>query len=119
MFSSDNSNLLSALGTILRGAIYSSTERNAHMLVERKFAHLSPDQISFYDETLKKQIEGSYRDDGKKIHVRSEVYGARSAPRGGCFDHYEVKLLAQKVLSELARDAEKVTAKSHGLKKAA
>jgi hypothetical protein len=33
------------------------------MLVERKFAHLSPDQVSFYDESLKKQIEGSYRDD--------------------------------------------------------
>ena len=100
------------------------------MLLDRNFVHLSPDQVSFYDETLKKQIEGSYRDDGKKIHVHSEVYGARSAPRGGCFDHYEVKLLAQKVLSELARDAEKVlselardaekvTAKSHGYKKAA
>jgi hypothetical protein len=42
----------------------------------------------------------------KKIHVMHQVYGARSAPRGGCFDHYEVKLLAQKVLGELARDAE-------------
>ena len=97
------------------------------MLVERKFAHLSPDQLSFYDETLKKQIEGSYRDDGKKIYVHSEVYGARSAPRGGCFNHFEVKLLAQKVLSglardsesKLARDAEKDTAKSHSYKKAA
>jgi hypothetical protein len=93
------------------------------MLVEIKFAHLSPDQLSFYDETLKKQIEGSYRDDGKKIHVHSEVYGARSAPRGGCFNHFEVELLAQKVLRELARDAEhdaeKDTAKSHSYKKAA
>jgi hypothetical protein len=59
-----------------------SSKRSPHMLVERKFAHLSPDQLSFYDETLKKQIEGSYRDDGKKIHVHSEVYGARSAPPG-------------------------------------
>jgi len=89
------------------------------MLVERNFAHLSPDQVSFYDETLKKQIEGSYRDDGKKIHVMHQVYGARSAPRGGCFNHFEVELLAQKVLSELARDAEKDTAKSHSYKKAA
>ena len=89
------------------------------MFSDRNFAHLSPDQVSFYDETLKKQIEGSYTDDGKKIHVMHQVYGARSAPRGGCFDHYEVKLLAQRVLSELARDAEKVTARSHGYKKAA
>ena len=98
------------------------------MFSDRNFAHLSPDQVSFYDETLKKQIEGSYTDDGKRIHVRSmNVYGARSASRGGCFNHYEVKLLAQKVLSELARDAEsklaryaeKDTAKSHSLKKAA
>ena len=96
------------------------------MLVARNFAHLRPDQISFYDETLKKQIEGSYTDDGKKIHVMHQVYGARSAPRGGCFNHFEVKLLAQKVLSELARDAEsklardaeKDTAKSHSLKAA-
>ena len=89
------------------------------MLVDSNFAHLSPDQVSFYDETLKKQIEGSYTYDGKKIHVRSQVYGARSAPRGGCLDHYEVELLVQKVLTELARDAEKDTAKPHSLKKAA
>jgi hypothetical protein len=96
------------------------------MLVEKNFVHLSPDQISFYDETLKKQIEGSYTDDGKKIHVRSQVYGARSAPRGGCFDHSEVKSLALKLLSDLARDTEsktardeKDTAKQHSYKKAA
>src|SRR5215469_3997289 len=97
------------------------------MFSDRNFAHLSPDQVSFYDETLKKQIEGSYTDDGKKIHVMHQVYGARSAPRGGCFNHFEVELLAQKVLSELARDAEsklardagKGTAKPHRYKKAA
>jgi hypothetical protein len=89
------------------------------MLVERNFTYLSPDQVSFYDETLKTQIEGSYRDDGKVIHVRSVKYGAKSAPRGGCFDHYEVALLAQKILRELARDAEKDTAESHSYKKAA
>lgn len=89
------------------------------MLADRNFVHLNPDQVSFYDETLKKQIDGSYRDDGKKIHVRSQVYGARSVPRGGCFDHNEVKLLAQKVLSDLARDAEAVPAESPSYKKVA
>jgi len=97
------------------------------MLVEKNFVHLNPDQISFYDETLKKQIEGSYTDDGKKIHVRSQVYGARSAPRGGCFDHSEVKSLAHKILSELALDTEsqlarrdeKDAAETHRYKKAA
>jgi hypothetical protein len=84
----------------------------------------TPDQISFYDESLKKQIEGSYRYDGKAIHVCSVKYGYRSAPRGGCLDHIEVDLLAQKTLSELARDvearnAEKASATSHSYKKAA
>jgi hypothetical protein len=68
--------------------------------------HLSPDQISFYDETLKKQIEGSYRCDGKAIHVASQEYGARSAPRGGIIDIFALNLFAQKVLRELAHDAE-------------
>ena len=36
--------------------------------------------MCFYDETLKKQIEGFYKYDGKAIHVSSYVYGARSAP---------------------------------------
>ena len=71
--------------------------------------HMAPDQVSFYDEALKKQIEGSYRYDGKAIHVASQVYGARSAR--ACFDgrvdQSAVDLLAQKVLSELARDTEK------------
>ena len=95
---------------------------------------MTPDQISFYDETLKKQIEGSYTYDGKAIHVRSMyVYGARSAPvRLTRFpDHYAVESFAKKVLSELARDAEqkvlselaryaeKDSTKSHSLKKAA
>ena len=83
--------------------------------------YMTPDQISFYDETLGKQIEGSYRYDGKAIHVASQVYGARSAPArfDGRFDQSAVDLLAQKVLSELARDAEKDSAKSHSYKKAA
>ena len=42
-------------------------------------AHMSTDQISFYDESLKKQIEGSFVSDGKEIHV-SSVYGTESFP---------------------------------------
>ena len=80
---------------------------------------MATDQISFYDETLKKQIEGSYRDDGKAIHVSSQKYGAKSVSRGRCFDHYEIVLLVQKVLSGLASDAEQETVTSHIYKKAA
>jgi hypothetical protein len=82
---------------------------------------MTPDQIFFYDETLKKQIEGSYRYDGKAIHVASQEYGARSARThfDGPFHQIAVDLLAQKLLSELARDAEKDTATSHSYKKAA
>jgi len=99
--------------------------------------------MSFYDETLKKQIEGFYKYDGKAIHVSSWEYGARSAPPlfsvlGRFPDHNAVELFAKqvlselsrdaeqkvlsekvKVLSELARDAEKDSATSHSLKKAA
>jgi hypothetical protein len=77
----------------------------------------TPNKISFYDESLKKQIEGNYRYDGKAIHVISMEYGARSAPRGVCLDHNEVDLLAQKVLSELARDAEKDYSAKHSYEK--
>jgi hypothetical protein len=75
----------------------------------------STDQISFYDEALKKQIEGSYRTDGKAVHVRSVKYGIKSAPYGhfGTFvDQEALDLLAQKLLSELAREAGADT-KSH------
>jgi hypothetical protein len=105
------------------------------MLVIRDYVHLSPDQVSFYDETLKKQIEGSYRYNGKAIHVASVKYGARSAPTayfGTSVDHFAIASYArqllselardaekQKALSELARDAEKGTANSQSYKKAA
>ena len=67
--------------------------------------------MCFYDETLKKQIEGFYKYDGKAIHVSSYVYGARSAPPlfsvlRSFPDHNAVELFAKQVLSELARDAE-------------
>lgn len=69
--------------------------------------HLASDQISFYDENLKKQVEGSYRTDGRTVHVRSIEYGIKSAPYGdlGTFpDQAGLNLLAQKLLSELASD---------------
>jgi hypothetical protein len=69
-------------------------------------AHMATDQISFYDESLKKQIEGTFISDGKKIHIRS-VYGNKSVPYGdlgACIDHNSQVLLVQKLLGELARD---------------
>ena len=69
-------------------------------------AHMAPDQISFYDESLKKEIEGTFISDGKSIHIRS-AYGNKSVPYsdlGACIDHNSQVLLAQKLLSELARD---------------
>jgi len=86
------------------------TKSNGHLN-----GHLMPDQISFYDETLKKQIEGCYTYDGKAIHVRSVKYGLRSAPDGGRIDHVALDLFAQEVLGELARDAEKDSARPHSL----
>jgi len=67
---------------------------------------MSHDQVSFYDESLKKQIEGSFVSDGKSIHVFS-AYGNKSVPYGdlgACIDHNAQVLLVQKLLSELARD---------------
>lgn len=67
---------------------------------------MSTDQISFYDESLKKQIEGSFVSDGKEIRV-SSVYGIKSfsySDLGACIDYNAQVLLVQKVLSELARD---------------
>ena len=67
---------------------------------------MAKDQVSFYDESLKKQIEGNFVLDGKSIHV-SSVYGIKSVPYGdlgACIDHNAQVLLVQKILSELARD---------------
>jgi hypothetical protein len=67
---------------------------------------MTTDQISFYDESLKKQIEGSFVSDGKSIHVFS-AYGNKSVPYndlGASIDHDAQVLLVQKLLSELARD---------------
>jgi hypothetical protein len=67
---------------------------------------MATDQISFYDEILKKQIEGTFISDGKSIHIRS-AYGNKSVPYsdlGACIDHNSQVLLAQKLLRGLARD---------------
>ena len=67
---------------------------------------MATDQISFYDESLKKQIEGTFISDGKSIHIRSE-YGNKSVPYndlGASIDHNAQVLFVQKLLSELARD---------------
>jgi hypothetical protein len=75
----------------------------------RTAAQMATDQVSFYDESLKKQIDGSYVSDGKSIHV-SSLYGYKSASYsdlGACIDQNAQVLLAQKLLSELARDAAK------------
>jgi hypothetical protein len=67
---------------------------------------MATDQISFYDESLKKQIEGSFISDGKSIHI-SSAYVAKSLPYndlGACIDYNTQVLLVQKVLSELARN---------------
>jgi hypothetical protein len=64
------------------------------------------DQISFYDESLKKQIEGSFISDGKSIHV-SSAYGIKSVPYndlGASIDYDAQVSLVRKILSELARD---------------
>lgn len=68
------------------------------------------DQLSFYDDTLKRQLEGSYRHDGKRVYVSSVVYGFRHAPVGShdtFIDQDGVDLLAEKLLRELAHDAVK------------
>jgi hypothetical protein len=70
---------------------------------------MATDQVSFYDESLRKQIEGSFVSDGKSIHV-SSPYGTKSAPYndlGACIDFNSQVVLAKKLLSELARDAAK------------
>ena len=67
---------------------------------------MSTDQVSFYDESLKKQIEGCFVTDGKSIHV-SSAYGVKSVPYtdlGAIIDYNAQVLLVQKLLSELARD---------------
>jgi hypothetical protein len=86
---------------------------------DQQQAHMATDQISFYDESLKKQIEGTFISDGKSIHIRS-AYGNKSVPYsdlGACIDHNSQVLLAQKLLSELARDPGGSTFKDEPMQK--
>ena len=67
---------------------------------------MATDQVSFYDESLKKQIEGSFKTDGKSIHVFS-AYGNKSFPYndlGAIIDYNAQVSLVQKALSEMARN---------------
>ena len=67
------------------------------------------DQISFYDESLQKQVEGFFVSDGREIRV-SSVYGLKSFPYsdlGACIDYNAQVLATKKVLSAMARDAAK------------
>jgi hypothetical protein len=64
---------------------------------------MATDQISFYDESLKKQIEGSFVSDGKSIHV-SSVYGSKSVPYndlGAIIDYNAQVLLVQKAIERI------------------
>jgi hypothetical protein len=69
--------------------------------------HMSSDQISFYDESLKRDVQGSFKSDGRSIHVFS-VYGTKRASYsdlGPCIDYNAQVLVAQKLLSELVGDS--------------
>jgi len=63
-------------------------------------------QISFYDESLKKDVQGRFTSDGRSIHVFSE-HGTKSFPYndlGACIDYNAQVSFVKKVLSGLARD---------------
>jgi hypothetical protein len=89
--------------------MFSAVSARSALYFGRQVTHpgvVATDQVSFYDESLKKQIEGTFISDGKSIHIRS-VYGNKSvaySDLGACIDHNSQVLLAQKLLSELARD---------------
>lgn len=70
---------------------------------------MATDQISFYDESLQKQIEGFFVSDGREIRV-SSIYGLKSVPYsdlGACIDYNAQVLAVKKLLSAMARDATK------------
>jgi hypothetical protein len=75
---------------------------------------MATDQISFYDESLQKQIEGFFVSDGREIRV-SSIYGLKSVPYtdlGACIDYNAQVSTVKKLLSAMARDAAK-DMKSH------
>ena len=67
---------------------------------------MATDQISFYDESLRKQIEGFFVSDGREIRV-SSIYGLKIVPYaelGACIDYNAQVLAVKKLLSAMARD---------------
>lgn len=75
---------------------------------------MATDQISFYDESLRKQIEGFFVSDGREIRV-SSIYGLKIVPYtdlGTCIDYNAQVLAVKKLLSAMALDAAK-DGKSH------
>jgi hypothetical protein len=72
-----------------------------------KKRHRPSNRVGFYDETLKKEVQGFYRTDGKQIHVSSAEYGTKNAPAilGTLVDHFALEALAQKLLSEVVSGA--------------
>lgn len=67
---------------------------------------MATDQIFFYDESLKKQIEGSFKSNGREILV-SSAYGTNSVPYsdlGACIDYNSQVMAVKTLLSAMARD---------------
>ena len=67
---------------------------------------MATDQISFYDESLQKQIEGFFVSDGREIRV-SSIYGLTTVPYadlGECIDYNSQVMAVKKLLSAMARD---------------
>ena len=70
---------------------------------------MATDQISFYDESLKKKIEGFFVSDGRDIRI-SSAYGIKSIPYGdlgACIDYNAQVSAVKKMLSAMAHDAAK------------
>jgi hypothetical protein len=70
---------------------------------------MATDQISFYDESLKKKIEGLFVSDGRDIRI-SSAYGIKSIPYGdlgACIDYNAQVSAVKKMLSAMAHDAAK------------
>lgn len=67
---------------------------------------MATDQISFYDESLQKKIEGFFISDGREIRV-SSVYGLATVPYadlGACIDYDSQVTAVKKLLSAMARE---------------
>jgi hypothetical protein len=66
---------------------------------------MATDQVSFYDESLQKQLEGFFISDGREIRVHS-VYGLQCVPYsdlGAIIDYSAQVSAVKKALSAMAR----------------